>query len=54
MSVSGGLACGLGRILGGRASLSMEAGYDRYVDAVYPDASARGAFGLALLKVTSF
>jgi hypothetical protein len=54
MSVSGGLACGLGRILGGRASLSIEAGYDRYVDSVYPDASARGAFGLVLLKVTSF
>jgi hypothetical protein len=53
-SVSGGLACGLGRILGGRASLSIEAGYDRYVDSVYPDASARGAFGLVLLKVTSF
>ena len=54
MSVSGGLACGLGRILGGRASLSVEAGYDRYVDVAYPDASARGAFGLVLLKVTSF
>jgi len=54
MSVSGGLACGLGRILGGRASLSIEAGYDRYVDSVYPDASPRGAFGLVLLKVTSF
>ena len=54
MSVSGGLACGLGKILGGRASLSIEAGYDRYVDSVYPDASARGAFGLVLLKVASF
>ncbi len=54
MSVSGGLACGLGRILGGRASLSIEAGYDRYVDSAYPDASARGAFGLVLLKVASF
>lgn len=54
MSVSGGLACGLGRILGGRASLSIEAGYDRYVDSVYPDASSRGGFGLVLLKVTSF
>jgi len=54
VSVSGGLACGLGRVLGGRASLSVEAGYDRYVDSVYRDASARGAFGLVLLKVTSF
>ncbi len=54
MSISGGLACGLGKILGGRTSVSIEAGYDRYVDSVYPDASARGAFGLVLLKVTSF
>lgn len=54
MSVSGGLACGLGRILGGRASLSAQAGYDHYVDSVYPDASARAAFGLVLLKVTAF
>lgn len=54
MSVSGGLACGLGKIFGGRASVSVEAGYDRYVDSVYPDSSARGAFGLVLLKVTSF
>ncbi len=54
MSVSGGLACGLGKIMGGRASLSVQAGYDRYVDGVYPDSSARGAFGLVLLKVTSF
>jgi hypothetical protein len=54
MSVSGGLACELGKILGGRASLSVEAGYDRYVDSVYPDASSRGAFGLVLLKVASF
>jgi hypothetical protein len=54
MSVSGGLACGLGRFLGGRASVSVEAGYDRYVDSVYPDTSSRGAFGLVLLKVTAF
>ena len=54
MSMSGGLACGLGKIFGGRARLSVEAGYDRYVDSVYPDSSAHGAFGLVLLKVTSF
>jgi hypothetical protein len=54
MSVSGGLACGLGKIFGGRASVSVEAGYDRYVDAAYPDSSSRGAFGLVLLKLTSF
>jgi len=54
MSVSGGIACGLGTILGARASVSVEAGYDRYVDSVYPDTSSRGAFGLVLLKITSF
>jgi hypothetical protein len=54
MSVSGGLACGLGRILGGRASVSVEAGYDRYVDSVYPDTSSRGAFGLVLLRIAAF
>jgi hypothetical protein len=54
MSVSGGLACGLGRIFGGRASVSVEAGYDRYVDAIYPESSSRGAFGLVLLRVASF
>ncbi len=54
MSISGGIACGLGKVLGGNASLSVQAGYDRYVDSVYPDSSARGAFGLVLLKVTSF
>jgi hypothetical protein len=54
MSVSGGLACGLGKILGGRATISVEAGYDRYVDGIYPDSSTRGAFGLVLLKVASF
>ena len=42
MSVSGGLACGLGKIFGGRATVSVEAGYDRYVDGIYPDSSTRG------------
>jgi hypothetical protein len=54
MSVTGGLASGLGRILGGHASVSVQAGYDRYVDGVYPESSTRGAFGLVLFKVASF
>jgi hypothetical protein len=54
MSVSGGLAYGLGQILGGRASVAVQAGYDRYVDGIYPDSSTRGAFGLVLFKVASF
>ncbi|HET8531577.1 MAG TPA: hypothetical protein VFO08_10540 [Methylomirabilota bacterium] len=54
MSVSGGLACGLGRFFGGHATVSVEAGYDRYVDGIYPESSSRGTFGLVLLKVASF
>jgi hypothetical protein len=54
MSVTGGLAYGLGKILGGRASISVEAGYDHYVDGIYPESSTRGAFGLVLMRVASF
>jgi hypothetical protein len=54
MSLSGGLSCGLGRLLGGPTSLSFQAGYERYDDSVYRDSSARGAFGLVRLKVVSF
>ncbi len=54
MSVSGGLACGLGKILGGPASVAVQAGYDRYVDGIYPDSSTQGAFGLVLFKVAAF
>lgn len=54
MSLSGGLSCGLGRLLGGPTSLSFQAGYERYDDSVYRDSSARGVFGLVRLKVVSF
>jgi hypothetical protein len=54
MSLSGGLSCGLGRLLGGPTSLSFQAGYERYDDAVYRDGSTRGVFGLVRLKVVSF
>jgi hypothetical protein len=54
MSLSGGLSCGLGRLLGGSTSLSFQAGYERYDDSVYRDSSARGAFGLVRLRVVSF
>ncbi|HJR03096.1 MAG TPA: hypothetical protein VKA83_15785 [Methylomirabilota bacterium] len=54
MSLSGGLSCGLGRLLGGPTSLSFQAGYERYDDSVYRDSSARGLFGLVRLKVVSF
>lgn len=54
MSVSAGLSYGLGAILGAPSSLSVQAGYDRYVDGIYPDSSTRGAFGLLLFKVAAF
>ena len=53
-SWSGGLSCGLGRLLGAPATLSFQAGYDRYEDAVYRDSSVRGVFGLVRLKVAAF
>ncbi|HET9855095.1 MAG TPA: hypothetical protein VFR53_08565 [Methylomirabilota bacterium] len=53
-SLSGGLSCGLGQLLGGPTSLSFQAGYERYDDSVYRDSSARGVFGLVRLKVVSF
>lgn len=54
MSLSAGLSYGLGAILGAPSSVSVQAGYDRYVDGVYPDSSTRGAFGLVLFKVAAF
>lgn len=54
LSLSGGLSCGLGRLLGGPTSLSFQAGYERYDDSVYRDSSARAVFGLVRLKVASF
>jgi hypothetical protein len=54
MSLSGGLSCGLGRLLGAPATLSFQAGYERYDDSVYRDSSARGVFGLVRLRVASF
>ncbi len=54
MSLSGGLSCGLGRLLGGPTTLSFQGGYERYDDAVYRDSSARGVFGLVRLKVAAF
>jgi hypothetical protein len=54
ISWSGGLSCGLGRLLGGPTSLSFQAGYDRYDDAVYRESSARSVFGLVRLKIAAF
>jgi hypothetical protein len=54
MSLSGGLSCRLGRLLGGPTTLSFQASYERYDDSVYRDGSARSVFGLVRLKVVSF
>jgi hypothetical protein len=54
MSVSAGLSYGLGAILGAQTSVSLQAGYDRYVDAISPDSSTRGAFGLVLFRIAAF
>jgi hypothetical protein len=54
LSWSGGLSCGLGRLLGGPTSISFQAGYDRYDDAVYPDSSVRSVFGLVRIRVATF
>jgi hypothetical protein len=54
LSWSGGLSCGLGRLLGGPTSLSFQAGYDRYDDAVYRDSSVGSVFGLVRLKIAAF
>ena len=54
MSLSGGLSCGLGRLLGGPTTLSFQGGYERYDDSVYRDSSARGVLGLVRLRVVSF
>jgi hypothetical protein len=54
MTMSGGLVCGLGKLLGGPATLSVEAGYESYVDSVDPESSASGAFALVLVRVAAF
>lgn len=54
VSVSGGLAWDLGRLLAGRSALSVEAGYDQYQDRGSPVSSSRGVFAFMLFKVTGF
>jgi hypothetical protein len=54
VSLGGALNCSLGKLLSGRATLSFEAGYDRYVDAVVPDSSSRAVSGFVLLKLARF
>jgi len=55
MSLSGGLSCGLGRLLGGPTRPVLPGGGTSATDdAVYRDSSSRGLFGLGGVKVVSF
>ena len=54
ISLSGALTYALGTLLPGRSTLSFEAGYDRYVDAVVPASSSRAISGFVLLKIAAF
>ncbi len=54
VSLTGALTCALGRLLPARATVSFEAGYDRFVDAAVPDSAARAVSGFVVLKITGF
>ncbi len=54
ISLSGALTCALGALLPPRSTLSFEAGYDQYVDAVVPQSSSRAISGFILLKIAGF
>lgn len=54
VSLGGALTCALGRLISARSTLSFEAGYDRYADAVVPASSSRAISGFVLLKVAGF
>jgi hypothetical protein len=54
LSLTGAVSCALRGWLPLRSTLSVEAGYDRYVDAVVPENGARAISGFVLLKVAGF
>ena len=54
VSVSGAVGCGLGGLLSLPATLSVEAGYDRYLDDVVPQYSSTGVSVFVLLRVAAF
>jgi hypothetical protein len=54
VSLSGALTCALGKLLPLRSTVSFEAGYDRYDDAVVPAGASRAISGFVLLKVAGF
>ena len=54
VSLSAALTYALGAWLPRRSSVSFEAGYDRYADAVLPQSSARAVSGFVLLRIAGF
>ncbi|HEX6209174.1 MAG TPA: hypothetical protein VF136_00260 [Methylomirabilota bacterium] len=54
VSLTGALTCALGRLLPAQSTLSFEAAYDRYVDAVVPDSASRAVSGFVLLRFAGF
>jgi hypothetical protein len=54
VNLGGALTCTLGRLLSARSTLSFEAGYDRYTDAVVSASSSRAISGFVLLRVAGF
>jgi hypothetical protein len=53
LSFVGGLGWDIASHSTGRSTLSLEAGYDRYLDGILPDSSSGSVFGLLLLTITS-
>lgn len=54
VSVTAAVSYPLGRWLPRRSTVSIEAGYDRYVDAVRPQSSSRAVSGIVLLRIPGF
>jgi hypothetical protein len=54
ITVTGGLSRDIGRMLGGRGSVSLEAGHRAYADALYPEGSSRETFAYLLFRLARF
>jgi len=54
VSLTAALTCALGRGLPPRSTVSLEGGYDRYVDAVSPQSSSRAISAFVVLRIAGF
>jgi hypothetical protein len=54
VTVGGGVGHDLGKLFSGRARLSVEGGYDQYVDRVAPSGSSQTAYGFLRLTFPAF